>query len=78
MARLSGATSAIDVSDGLLADLGHLARASGVGVALDTVPVMDGATLDEALGVARDSAGSDISDADALGIVARGYINGGD
>jgi thiamine-monophosphate kinase len=49
LARLSGATAAIDVSDGLLADLAHLARASGVGVALDTVPVMAGATLDEAL-----------------------------
>ena len=39
----------IDVSDGLCADLGHLADASGVGVALDQVPVGEGATLDEAL-----------------------------
>jgi thiamine-monophosphate kinase len=39
----------IDVSDGLVADLGHLAASSGVGVALDRVPVGEGATLDEAL-----------------------------
>ena len=31
----SGATAACDVSDGLIADLGHVARASGVGMALD-------------------------------------------
>ena len=36
------------------------------------------ATLDEAISLARDAAGSDISDADALGIVADGYINGGE
>jgi thiamine-monophosphate kinase len=48
-ARKAGATSMIDVSDGLVADLGHLASSSGVGVALDRVPVGDGATLDEAL-----------------------------
>ena len=46
-----GARAAIDVSDGLLAELAHLAAASGVRIALDdnAVPVAAGATLDEAL-----------------------------
>jgi thiamine-monophosphate kinase len=50
VARLSGATAAIDISDGLVADVRQLARSSGVGVALDGVPVAEGATEAEALG----------------------------
>lgn len=46
------ASSAIDLSDGLLQDLGHVSQASGVGMDLsaEAVPVADGATLDQALG----------------------------
>ncbi len=52
-ARRSGARALMDVSDGLALDLHRLATASGVGFALDDVPVVMGATLDEALGVVR-------------------------
>ena len=46
-----GATAAIDVSDGLLAELAHLAAASNVRISVDadTVPVAPGATQDDAL-----------------------------
>ena len=49
VARLSGASAAIDISDGLAGDAEKLARASGVGIALDRVPVAPGATAEEAL-----------------------------
>jgi len=47
-ASAAGATAMIDVSDGLGIDLDHLATESRVGVVLDTVPIADGATLEEA------------------------------
>ena len=43
-ARLAGARAMIDVSDGLLIDLGHVADLSGVGFRLDEVPVAPGAS----------------------------------
>ncbi len=46
-----GATAAVDISDGLVADLGHLAAASRVSLALDVarVPLVDGVTVETAL-----------------------------
>ncbi len=49
-AREAGATAMIDVSDGLVADISHIADLSGVGFELLDVPVAPGATLAEALG----------------------------
>ncbi|HEX5972420.1 MAG TPA: thiamine-phosphate kinase [Gemmatimonadaceae bacterium] len=47
----AGARAAIDISDGLGADLTHLARASGVTIelAVDRVPCIEGVSPDEAL-----------------------------
>jgi thiamine-monophosphate kinase len=53
-ASVAGATAMIDVSDGLGVDLDHLATESRVGVVLDTVPIADGATLEEALAGGED------------------------
>jgi len=54
VARELGATSMIDLSDGLGIDLDRVATASGIGVVLDHVPVAPGATLAEALGGGED------------------------
>lgn len=53
-ARRAGAAAMMDVSDGLALDLDRLARASGVGIALDTVPVAEGASEEEAMGGGED------------------------
>ncbi|HEX2274601.1 MAG TPA: hypothetical protein VHG90_12080 [Acidimicrobiales bacterium] len=42
MARAVGASAMIDVSDGLAADVRHLADASGIGVVIEHVPVAIG------------------------------------
>jgi thiamine-monophosphate kinase len=54
LARVAGVHAMIDVSDGLALDLHRLADASGVGFALDSVPVAEGATLADALGGGED------------------------
>jgi thiamine-monophosphate kinase len=53
-AAASGATAMIDVSDGLSQDLDHIATQSGVGIRLTSVPVAEGASLDQALGGGED------------------------
>jgi thiamine-monophosphate kinase len=49
-----GATAMIDVSDGLLADLGHIADASGVALDVDTSALVTGGPLSAAAAFLRD------------------------
>ena len=50
MARIAGASAAIDVSDGLGRDLERMASAADLGIELEELPVAEGATEEEALG----------------------------
>lgn len=43
------ANSAIDVSDGLIADLNHICERSNVGATLTLIPIANGATLEQSL-----------------------------
>ncbi|MGB8651471.1 MAG: thiamine-phosphate kinase [Mycobacteriales bacterium] len=53
----AGATSMCDVSDGLVADLGHIAHGSGVGIALDASSLADQAvSLEDVLTGGEDHA----------------------
>ncbi len=55
VAAQHGATSMMDVSDGLIADLAHVAAASGVGIRLDVAKIpVDAALTDAAAAMGKD------------------------
>ncbi len=76
-ARRSGAHAMIDISDGLALDLHRLADASGVGFALDRVPVAPGASEDEALGGGEDYELVVVADVRGAATVDEGFAAAG-
>ncbi len=76
-ARRAGASAMIDVSDGLALDLHRLADASGVGFILDSVPVAEGATPDDALGGGEDYELVVVIGADRADSCARSWAGAG-
>lgn len=76
-ARRAGASAMIDVSDGLALDLHRLADASGVGFILDSVPVAEGATPDDALGGGEDYELVVVIGADRADSFARSWAGAG-
>jgi thiamine-monophosphate kinase len=76
-ARLAGASAMIDVSDGLALDLHRLADVSGVGFILDSVPVAEGATPEDALGGGEDYELVIVIDAGLADACARSWAGAG-
>lgn len=78
----SGATSLIDVSDGLVGDVRHLAESSGVAIDIETalLPVADGLTVEDVLVGGEDHVFAATLPADAVvpeGVTVIGRVSAG-